>query len=538
MKVSTKLNLATFIILFVSVTLISGSAVYMVYLKGERDVQLYKKDLIEQIKVSLKSNVDIVYHHVASAYQSNQDPAKILNDIKQMRYDKGVGYFWINDMSRPIPTMIMHPTVPALDGRVLDDPKFYVASGKKENLFIASVDVCEKYGEGYVDYLWPKPTKEGLTKDQPKLSYVKAFKPLNWVVGTGVYIDDVESKVQAFREKNTESMNSLVTKILFMAVILFVLALVIVRLAFRSSMRGLERLVYVSKDLAQGEGDLSKRINIPGNDDVAELARNFNTFLEKLDAMIKSVCSTAQGTALSMEEIAAGTASLSHSSQEQAAAVEEMAATIEQMTSSIKQIAEYAHSGRDMTGVMVRLVQEGGENTQQLLKAMSEISQSANKIGDITTTVNEVAFQTNLLALNAAVEAARAGEHGKGFAVVAEEVRSLARRSAEAAKEIKGIIDETINKVTTGDGFVRKSAASQDQMIKQMNDLSQSMEDTAASSAQQAVGVDEVGRAISQIDISTQQNASTIEELTSTTQNVRDESRQLAEIVSQFKVTE
>ena len=237
-------------------------------------------------------------------------------------------------------------------------------------------------------------------------------------------------------------------------------------------------------------------------------------------------------------EVATSSQSLSQLTQEQAASIEEVAATIEQMTSSIKQNVFHADKGREVTMGLVQQTDKTRKSTQELLKAMNEISASSKKIGDIIVTVNEVAFQTNLLALNAAVEAARAGEQGKGFAVVAEEVRSLAQRSSEAAKQIKGMIEESVNKVMTGDAIVKKSVESLQEIIGHIDDLSQTMEEISSSSNEQATGIDEVNRAISQIDIATQQNASTAEELSSAANMLNNDAEELIDIVKRFKVTD
>jgi methyl-accepting chemotaxis protein len=179
-----------------------------------------------------------------------------------------------------------------------------------------------------------------------------------------------------------------------------------------------------------------------------------------------------------------------------------------------------------------------GESAQELVRGMREISDASKKIGDIITTVNEVAFQTNLLALNAAVEAARAGEQGKGFAVVAQEVRALAQRSADASKQIKALIEDTVGKISAGDVMVKKSGESLEQIIKHIHELSQVMEEIAAASNEQASGVDELNRAVTQIDTSTQQNASTVEELASTSDNLMSEAKELSSTVARFKVSE
>ena len=228
---------------------------------------------------------------------------------------------------------------------------------------------------------------------------------------------------------------------------------------------------------------------------------------------------------------------LSQATQEQASSIEEVAATIEEMTSSIKQNASNASQGREKAQTMVNMANASGEASKDLERGMGEISAASKKIGDIIVTVNEVAFQTNLLALNAAVEAARAGEHGKGFAVVAEEVRALAQRSAEAARQIKNLIEDTVDKISAGDTMVKRSGKSLEEIISHIEDLSLTMEEIAAASSEQAGGVDELNRAVSQIDSTTQQNASTVEELASTSDNLSNESKDLAETVERIKVS-
>ncbi len=335
-----------------------------------------------------------------------------------------------------------------------------------------------------------------------------------------------------------KSFNTLVTHILILALIVTVgTALLWFWLVNGMITKPMNYVIRRIKDIVEGEGDLTKRIDTKGNDEIGKLGQGINAFLSNFENIIAKVKETSSQVNTTTQEVAAGSQGLSQITQEQASAVEQVAATIEQMTSSIKQNASHAEKGRDMTSSLVQQTTITRESTKDLMKAMDEISMSSKKIGDIIVTVNEVAFQTNLLALNAAVEAARAGEHGKGFAVVAQEVRSLAQRSAEAAKQIKEMIQDTVNKVNAGDDIVKKAVISLKEIIGHIDMLSQTMDEISSSSNEQAIGVDEVNRAISQIDTTTQQNASTVEELAAATGLLSTEAEVLNKTVARFRVT-
>ncbi|HQP30128.1 MAG TPA: methyl-accepting chemotaxis protein [Deltaproteobacteria bacterium] len=292
------------------------------------------------------------------------------------------------------------------------------------------------------------------------------------------------------------------------------------------------------QQMAEGEADLTKRLRVYSmSDELGRMAHWFNAFLERLEKSFIQVKSTSDAVNNSILEVASGGDGLAQSSQEQASAIEEVAATIEEMSSAIKQNAANAESGRDKVKATVSVANATAAVSEDLIRRMDEMSAASKKIGDIIVTVNEVAFQTNLLALNAAVEAARAGEHGKGFAVVAEEVRALAQRSADAARQIKALIEDTVSKIMAGDEMVKKSGESIAEIISHIEELSQTMDEIAASSAEQAAGVDEVNRAIAQIDATTQQNATTVEELSSAAEAMKSEAQSLDQSLRSFKVS-
>ncbi|MCE5275298.1 MAG: methyl-accepting chemotaxis protein, partial [Deltaproteobacteria bacterium] len=362
---------------------------------------------------------------------------------------------------------------------------------------------------------------------EKKVSYLAYIKSLNWIIWGSVPASEILSDVTTLK----------IEMYVFLAVASVIIAFLGAFISGRIARRAKE-ISNQMKEIAQGEANLSKRLPVLTTDEVGEIASWFNKFVENLEDVIGKVKNAAVQVDISTHEVASGAQGLSRATQEQASAIEEVAATIEEMTSSIKHNAENASDGRLKAADMVRMANTSGESAQELIRGMGEISDASKKIGDIIVTVNEVAFQTNLLALNAAVEAARAGEHGKGFAVVAEEVRALAQRSADAARQIKTLIEDTVTKITSGDIMVKKSGESLQQIIKHIQDLSQTMEEIAAASSEQASGVDELNRAIAQIDTTTQQNASTVEELANTSDNLSNEAKELTMTVARFKVSQ
>ena len=359
-----------------------------------------------------------------------------------------------------------------------------------------------------------------------KVTYLKYIRNADWILWGEAPADEILANVTILKAKMWG---------FFFIISLFV---AIGSTLFASQMAKRARDISCRMmDIAQGEADLSARLPVLSKDEVGDIAYWFNEFVSNLEDVITKVKNTAAHVDHATQETATGAQGLSQATQQQASFIEEVAATIEEMTSSIKQNASNASQGREKAQAMVQVANTSSEASQELVRGMREISDASKKIGDIIVTVNEVAFQTNLLALNAAVEAARAGEHGKGFAVVAEEVRALAQRSADAARQIKNLIEDTVNKISTGDVMVKRSGQSLEEIIAHIESLSLTMDEIAAASSEQATGVDDLNRAVSQIDSTTQQNATTVEELATTSDNLSNEAKYLAETVERFKVS-
>jgi hypothetical protein len=259
------------------------------------------------------------------------------------------------------------------------------------------------------------------------------------------------------------------------------------------------------------------------------LARWFTKALLEVSSIADSVASASQQLAAAAEELSSG-------AQEQATSLEETASSLEQITGTIQQNADNAQQANQLAGGSRDVAQKGGEVVGRAIRGMGEINASSKKIADIITAIDEIAFQTNLLALNAAVEAARAGEQGRGFAVVAGEVRNLAQRSAGAAKEIKGLIQDSVAKVEAGSNLVNQSGQTLDEIVTSVKRVTDIVSEIAAASREQAGGIEQVNKAVTQMDQVTQANASQTEELSSTAESLAAQSAQLQQVVAQFNL--
>ncbi len=314
------------------------------------------------------------------------------------------------------------------------------------------------------------------------------------------------------------------------------LALLVAVLLIRSITGALQHAVKIAD--AIGEGKLGHEIRVDRKDEFGRLLLAFRNMDQRLGEIVGEVRLGSDAVSTAAQQIARGNDDLSQRTQEQASSLEETASSMEEMTSTVKQNAENASHANQLARGAREQAERGGEVAGRAIAAMTEIDASSRKIGDIVGLIQEIAFQTNLLALNAAVEAARAGEQGRGFAVVATEVRSLAQRSAGAAKEIKGLISDSEEKVRTGSELVNQSGKALAEIVDSVKKVTDIVAEIAAASHEQSAGIDQVNNAVMQMDEMTQQNAALVEEASAAARAMHEQADELARQVAFFQVAD
>jgi len=284
------------------------------------------------------------------------------------------------------------------------------------------------------------------------------------------------------------------------------------------------------------EGDLTQPIDVQGHDESAELLRALAQMQESLRTLVGQVRSTSDSIGTASAEIATGNQDLSQRTEQTASNLQQAASSMEQLTGTVKQSADSARQANQLASSAAEVAQRGGVVVAQVVSTMDEINASSKKIGDIIGVIDGIAFQTNILALNAAVEAARAGEQGRGFAVVASEVRSLAQRSAEAAREIKALIGASVEKVEGGSRLVADAGATMNEIVNSVKRVSDIIGEITAASAEQSDGIGQINGSVTQLDQMTQQNAALVEESAAAAESLKAQAAALAQVVGTFKV--
>ncbi len=592
MKLGIRARLYVLIGLFAAGCAILGTS--LTVLHGRDTVASRQRGLEELVDVAIgildahKKFVD------QGAMKEDEAKARALSVIGNLRYN-GADYFFARNLDG---ITILNPAAPATVGKRRDD-----AQDAKGKYYVREMNAVahSAQGKGIVDYTFPKPPS-GIETE--KTSFLKLYKPWGIVIGTGVYIDDLQGT-----QRSTVWQGSIVTLVLLLVmggIVLLVAASIskpMQRLAaaMHDVMQGrearveveakrsdeigeiaravakfheatvaknqaeqeaaqqrhaaeeerrrrederaweAERMAHTIAGLGEGlnrlaQGDLLYRIDTPFDDKAEKLRQDFNAALEKLKQTMLGVVTSTEAISSGTHEISSAADDLSRRTEQQAATIEETAAALDEITATVKKAAEGAKHAREVVATAKIDAETGGTVVRKAVDAMSGIEKSSQQIGQIIGVIDEIAFQTNLLALNAGVEAARAGEAGRGFAVVASEVRALAQRSADAAKEIKGIITASAEQVAEGVDLVGQTGKSLERIMAQVNDINSVMAELAVGAQEQATGLTQVNTAINDMDGVTQQNAAMVEQSTAASHTLSQEAANLADLVAQFRV--
>ncbi|MFC1885555.1 cache domain-containing protein [Thermodesulfobacteriota bacterium] len=479
------------------------------------NTEKYKNELIDRKKEYIKAQVQTAMSVLDGVHKGVHDKKGSLSSeekkihaaglIKNLRYGpENKDYFWINDMG---PKMVMHPYKPELDGKNLSDSKD--PNGKR--LFVEMVKACREKGEGFVDYHWPK---YGADKPQPKISYVKLFKEWGWIIGTGLYIDDIDVIVDARKKTLSDQIK--------------------------------ETGIQLKEQIGLAEIEIEKNVEHSFVIGIACSLIILIAFLifaffftrksitKPIHRIIKGLNEGADQVTSASTQIAASSQDLSDGSSNQAASIEETSSSLEEMSAMTKQNADNANQADSLMKNANNVVCEADSTMTELIASMEKISKASEETSKIIKTIDEIAFQTNLLALNAAVEAARAGEAGAGFAVVADEVRNLAMRAADAAKNTANLIDGTVKTINEGSDIASKTNHAFKQVAENSTKVGELVSEIAAASNEQASGIDQVNNAIAEMDKVVQLNAANAEESAAASETMSNQAEHMKNTVDKL----
>ena len=510
---------------------------------------------------------------------------RAISQVKSIRYDNGNGYFWISDLGKPIPKVLMHPLLPELEGKVGDTPRYNCVGAKRENLLSLALNECGKSasGDGFIEYLWSKDIANESKPDR-KITYARIFKPYGWLLGTGVQVAPfIDVPLAAKKRDNNRQLESILLTFAISGVLLTILcASVMLFLVRRLISSPLGRITVMSKFIADGDirsaasnfSSLSAAISEGGEVDVRLLPKDeTGSLIASIAAMTRNLNALVGQVQRSTIQLASSATELSASSRVQETSINEFGASTNQIVASSKEIsatsqhlvmsmnevaevssrtAGRASEGQGKLGEMESMMRLLSSATESICSKLSVINEKANNINTVVATVTKVADQTNLLSLNAAIEAEKAGEFGKGFTVVAREVRRLADQTAVATLDIARMVKEMQSAVSSGvmemDKFseevrrgVKETSSISEQLgriIDDVQSLPPVFSNVIDGMKQQASGAQQISESMVQLSDGARQTAESLREFNEATAQLNNATHALQNEISTFKVKE